>query len=53
MCNKSYENWEASGPPGVAIELFKAGGDKGLKSLTNIFNICSKGMDVEFVSTNF
>ena len=29
---------KASGPSGVAIELFKAGGDKCLKSLTNIFN---------------
>ena len=33
----------ASGPTsGVAIELFKAGGDKCLKSLTNIFNIVFK-----------
>ena len=29
---------KASGPTGVAIELFKAGGDMYLKSLTNIFN---------------
>ena len=29
---------KASGPPGVPIELFKAGRDKCLKSLTNIFN---------------
>ena len=29
---------KASGPSGVAIELFKAGGDKCLKSLTNMFN---------------
>ena len=29
---------KASGPSKVAIELFKAGGDKYLKSLTNIFN---------------
>ena len=29
---------KASGPSEVAIELFKAGGDKCLKSLTNIFN---------------
>ena len=29
---------KASGPSGVAIELFKAGGDMCLKSLTNIFN---------------
>ena len=28
----------ASGSSGVAIELFKAGGNKCLKSLTNIFN---------------
>ena len=27
-----------NGPSGVAIEMFKAGGDKSLKSLTNIFN---------------
>ena len=27
-----------SGPSGVAIEMFKAGGDKCLKYLTNIFN---------------
>ena len=26
------------GPSGVAIELFKAGGDKCLKFLTNLFN---------------
>ena len=26
------------GPSGVAIEMFKAGGDKCFKSLTNIFN---------------
>ena len=44
---------KASGPSGVAIELFMVGGDKGLKSLTNIFNIFSRKMDVEFVSTNF
>ena len=31
MCNRS-------GPSGVGIELFKAVGDKCLKSLTNIFN---------------
>ena len=29
---------KASGASGFAIELFKAGGDKYLKSLTNIFN---------------
>ena len=29
---------KASGPSAVAIELFKVGGDKCLKSLTNIFN---------------
>ena len=29
---------KAHGPSGAAIELFKAGGDKCLKSLTNIFN---------------
>ena len=29
---------KVNGPSGVAIELFKAGGDKCLKSLTNIFN---------------
>ena len=29
---------KASGPSGVALELFKAGGDKCLKSLTNTFN---------------
>ena len=29
---------KASGPAGVALEMFKAGGDKCLKSLTNIFN---------------
>ena len=29
---------KASGPSGVAIEMFKAGGDKCLKFLTNIFN---------------
>ena len=29
---------KASGPSGLVIELFKAGGDKCLKSLTNIFN---------------
>ena len=30
--------WKASGPSGVAIELFKPGGDECLKSLTNILN---------------
>ena len=29
---------KASGPSCIAIELFKAGGDKCLKSLTNVFN---------------
>ena len=29
---------QASGPYGVAVELFKAGGYNCLKSLTNIFN---------------
>ena len=29
---------KASGPSGVALGMFKAGGDKCLKSLTNIFN---------------
>ena len=29
---------KASGPSGVALEMFKAGRDKCLKSLTNIFN---------------
>ena len=29
---------KASGPSGVAIELFKTGGDKCLKSLTNMCN---------------
>ena len=29
---------KASGPSGVPVELFKAGGDKCLKSLTNTFN---------------
>ena len=29
---------KASGPSGVAIELFQADGDKCLKFLTNIFN---------------
>ena len=29
---------KASGPSGVAIELIKAGGDKCLKCLTNMFN---------------
>ena len=29
---------KASGPSGVALELFKVGRDKCLKSLTNIFN---------------
>ena len=29
---------KASGPSEIALEMFKAGGDKCLKSLTNIFN---------------
>ena len=29
---------KASGPSGVALEMFKAGGDKCLKCLTTIFN---------------
>ena len=32
---------KASGPSGVVIESLKAGGDRFLKSLTNIFNILS------------
>ena len=36
--NESYENRESSGLSGVAIESFKAGGDKLFKSLTRIFN---------------
>ena len=35
---------KAGGPFGVAIELFKAGGDKCLKPLTNIFKISFKNM---------
>ena len=35
---------KAGGPFGVAIELFKAGGDKCLKPLTNIFKILFKNM---------
>ena len=38
MCNESNKNRETSGPSVVAIEMFKTGGDKCLKSLTNIFN---------------
>ena len=34
MCNDLYKN----GPFGVAIQLFKNGGDKCLKSLTKILN---------------
>ena len=33
---------KANGPSGVVIELFKAGGDKCLKALTNIFNIVQR-----------
>ena len=45
---------KASGPSGVAIELLEAGGNKCLKSLTNIFNnILFKDKKPEFVSTNF
>ena len=35
---------KASGPSGVAVEFFRAGGYKCLKSLTNIFNdiLCSR-----------
>ena len=36
------EAGKASGPSGVAIELFMAGGDKCLKSLTNISDILFK-----------
>ena len=48
---------KASGPSKVAIELFKAGGDKYLKSLTNIFNdilfkISYQRNDVDFISMN-
>ena len=36
------KNWmkirKASGPSGIGLEMFMAGGDKCLKSLTNIFN---------------
>ena len=39
LCTMNYmEIGKASGPCGVAIELFKAGGDKCSKSFTNIFN---------------
>ena len=38
VCNESNENGKVIGPSGVAIEIFKAGRDKCLKSLTNIFN---------------
>ena len=34
---------KASRPSGVATELFEAGGDKCLQSLTTIFNILFKG----------
>ena len=37
-----YENRESKWDPGVALELFKTGEDKCLKSLTNIFNILFK-----------
>ena len=36
--------WTASGSSRAAIELFKAGGDKCLKSLTNTFKILFKDM---------
>ena len=38
MCNKSNENRDNKLTLWVALELFKAGGDNRLKSLTNIFN---------------
>ena len=38
MCNNRMKIEKASGPSGVAIELFKADGDNCLKYLTNIFN---------------
>ena len=41
---------KASWPSGIAMELFKAGGDKCLKYLINIFNDI---LDAEFISTNF
>ena len=40
---------KASWPSGIAMELFKAGGDKCFKYLTNIFNDI---LDAEFISTN-
>ena len=40
---------KASGPSGIAMELFMSGGDKCLKHSTNIFKI----LDAEFISTNF
>ena len=36
--NNRIKIGKASRPSGVALELFKAGGDKCIKSLTNIFN---------------
>ena len=42
MCNESYGSWESKWPSGVAIELFMAGGDECLKSLTNISDILFK-----------
>ena len=38
QCAINMKLGKASGPSGVAIELFKASGDRCLKSLTNIFN---------------
>ena len=38
MCNESYEDRENKWAFWVAIEFFKAGGDKCLESLTNIYN---------------
>ena len=38
MCNKYMKIEKASGASGVGIELFENGGEKCLKSLTNIFN---------------
>ena len=41
---------KASCHSGIAMELFKAGGDKCLKYLTNVLNDI---LDSEFISTNF
>ena len=60
QCAMNHMKIRKGGSSGVTIKLFKASGDKCLKSLTNMFSdilfkdkLLTEGRDVELVSTNF